>query len=96
MYAYEYLDVHIRDSGCTQKSVYLFNILAYRYFILTFYNKRELSSISGESVQLFENNLSDLCTPPLKYAICILDSFMEISLDVFQIGELSTISVSVS
>ena len=40
VYAYEYLGVHIRDSGCTQKSVYLMNILVYRYFISTSYNKR--------------------------------------------------------
>ena len=47
VYTYEYLGVHIRYSGCTQKRVYLMNILVYRYFIFTFYNKRILSSISG-------------------------------------------------
>ena len=39
--------VHLRDSGCTQESVYLLNILVYRYLILTFYKKRVFSSISG-------------------------------------------------
>ena len=57
VYTYEYLGVHIRDSGCTQKSMYLMNILVYSYFIFTFCHTRAQLIITAHLISISDDKL---------------------------------------